>query len=209
MFRFRFRGKFRKNKHISLFGRYNIKFEKFSKNIQYTDLGTATLRSQAIIEWSSAQQFPSKSSMFSSFVVKTQMYVQKCMQPSWKWNNHIKCPVQGIIQNFQFKCIFLENVDVTIQFPLHNRRISPILFHEWIGLVYPGHMWGQPSQNIIILFHEWIGPVDPGHMWGQSAQNIIITIWYWSLYFNVLICREMNYGQIKKNMWFQLNPNKK
>jgi hypothetical protein len=81
---------------------------------------------------------------------------------------------QGIIQNFQFKCIFLENVDVTIQFPLHNRRISPILFHEWIG------------------------PVDPGHMWGQAAQNIIITIWYWSLYFNVLICREMNYGQIKK-----------
>jgi hypothetical protein len=41
---------------------------------------------------------------------------------------------------------------LTIQFPLHNRRISPILFHEWIG------------------------PVDPGHMWGQSAQNIIITI---------------------------------
>jgi hypothetical protein len=172
MFRFRFRGKFRKNKHISLFGRYNIKFEFFSK--KFTDLGTATLRSQAIVEWSSAQHFPSKSSMFSSFAVKTQMYVQTCMQPSWKWNNHIKCPVQGIIQNFQFKCIFLENVDVTIQFPLHNRRISPILFHEWIG------------------------PVDPGHMWGQSAQNIIITIWYWSLYFNVLICREMNYGQIKK-----------
>jgi hypothetical protein len=117
--------------------------------------------------------------------VCTKMYVQKCIQPSWKWNNHIKCPVQGIIQNFQFKCIFLENVDITIQFPLHNRRISPILFHEWIG------------------------PVDPGHMWGQSAQNIIITIWYWSLYFSVLICREMNYGQIKKPMWFQLNPNKK
>jgi hypothetical protein len=44
------RVKFRKNKHISLFGRYNIKFEKFSKNIQYTDLGTATLISQAIVE---------------------------------------------------------------------------------------------------------------------------------------------------------------
>ena len=131
--------------------------------------------------------------MFSSFAVKTQVYVQKymcknvctkiyvqkCMQPSWKWNNHIKCPVQGIIQNCQFKCIFLENVDVTMQFTLHNRIISPILFHEWIG------------------------PVDPGDMWGQSAQNIIITILYWSLYFNVLICREMNYS-----MWFQLNPNK-
>jgi hypothetical protein len=39
------------------------------------------------------------------FAVKTRMYVQKCMQPSWKWNNHIKCPVQGIIQNFQFKCL--------------------------------------------------------------------------------------------------------
>jgi hypothetical protein len=124
-----FRFKFRKNKHISLFGRYNIKFEIFSKIIQYTDLGTATLRSQAIIERSSAQLFPSKSSMFSSFAVNTQMYIQKCMQPSWKWNNHIKCPVQGIIQNFQFTCIFLENVAVTIQFPLHNRRISPILFH--------------------------------------------------------------------------------
>jgi hypothetical protein len=49
-----------------------------------------------------------------------------------------------------------------------------------------------------IIFHEWIGRVDPGRMWGQSAQNIIITIWYWSLYLNVLICREMNYGQIKK-----------
>jgi hypothetical protein len=137
-----FRFRFRKNKHISLFGRYNIKFEIFSKIIQYTDLGTATLRRQAIIEWSSAQQFPSKSSTFSSFTVKTQMYVPKCMQPSWKWNNHIKCPVQDIIQNFQFKCIFLEHVDVTIQFPLHNRRISPILFHEWIGPVDPGHMWG-------------------------------------------------------------------
>jgi hypothetical protein len=74
-----FRFKFRKNKHISLFGRYNIKFEIFSKIIQYTDLGTATLRSQAIIERSSAQLFPSKSSMFSSFAVNTQMYVQKCM----------------------------------------------------------------------------------------------------------------------------------
>jgi hypothetical protein len=49
--------------------------------------------------------------------VCTKMYVHKCMQPSWKWNNHIKCPVQDIIQNFQFKCIFLEHVDVTIQFP--------------------------------------------------------------------------------------------
>jgi hypothetical protein len=137
-----FRFRFRKNKHISLFGRYNIKFEIFSKIIQYTDFGTATLRRQAIIEWSSAQQFPSKSSTFSSFAVKTQMYVPKCMQPSWKWNNHIKCSVQDIIQNFQFKCIFRENVDVTIQFPLHNRRISPILFHEWIGPVDPGHMWG-------------------------------------------------------------------
>ena len=58
MFRFRFRGKFRKNKHISLFGRYNIQFENCSKNIQYTDLNTATLRSQAIVEWSSAQHFP-------------------------------------------------------------------------------------------------------------------------------------------------------
>jgi hypothetical protein len=82
MFRFRFRGKFRKNKHISLFGRYNIKFEIFSKNIQYTDLGTATLKSQAIVELFSAQHFSSKSSMFFSFAVKTQMYVQKCMQPS-------------------------------------------------------------------------------------------------------------------------------
>ena len=82
MFRFRFRGKFRKNKHISLFDRCNIKFENFSKNIQYADLSTATLRSQAIVEWSAAQHFPPKSSMFSSFAVKTQMYVQKCMQPS-------------------------------------------------------------------------------------------------------------------------------
>jgi len=50
MFRFRLRGKFRKNKRIPLFGRYNIKFEICSKNIQYTDLGTATLRSQAIVK---------------------------------------------------------------------------------------------------------------------------------------------------------------
>ena len=142
MFRFRFRRKFRKNKHISLFGRYNIKFEIFSKNIQYADLGTATLRSQTIVEWSSAQHFPSKSSMFSSFAVKTQMYVQKCMQPSWKWNNHIKCPVQDIKQHLQIKRIFLENVDVTIQLPLHNRRVSPIQFHERIGPVDPGHLWG-------------------------------------------------------------------
>jgi hypothetical protein len=167
------KGNFLKINIFLYFYRYNIKFDNFSKNIQYADLGTATLRSQAIVEWSSAQHFPSKSSMFSSFAVKRQMYVQKCMQPSWKWNNHIKCPVQDIIQNFQIKCIFLENVDVTIQLPLHNKRISPIIFYEWIV------------------------PVDPGRMWCQSTQNIIITIWYWSLYFNVLICREMNYGQKK------------
>jgi hypothetical protein len=60
--------------HISLFDRCNIKFEIFSKNIQYDNLSTATLRSQAIVEWSAAQHFPPKSSMFSSFAVKTQMY---------------------------------------------------------------------------------------------------------------------------------------
>jgi hypothetical protein len=137
MFRFRFRGKFRKNKHISLFGRYNIQFENCSKNIQYTDLSTATLRSQAIVEWSSAQHFPSKSSMFSSFAVKTQMYVQKCMQPSWKWNNQIKCPVQGIIQNFQFKCIFLENVPSQYNFHFTIEEFPQLFSMNELGQLTP------------------------------------------------------------------------
>jgi hypothetical protein len=137
MFRFRFRGKFRKNKHISLFGRYNIQFENCSKNIQYTDLSTATLRSQAIVEWSSAQHFSSKSSMFSSFAVKTQMYVQKCMQPSWKWNNQIKCPVQGIIQNFQFKCIFLENVPSQYNFHFTIEEFPQLFSMNELGQLTP------------------------------------------------------------------------
>ena len=43
-------GNFLKINIFLYFYRYNMKFDNFSKNIQYADLGTATLRSQAIVE---------------------------------------------------------------------------------------------------------------------------------------------------------------
>jgi hypothetical protein len=59
------------------------------------------------------------------------------MQPSWKWNNQIKCPVQGIIQNFQFKCIFLENVPSQYNFHFTIEEFPQLFSMNELGQLTP------------------------------------------------------------------------